>query len=213
MNTRKSFPLDYKIAFARLDSVHYVKDLEAYSRFVTPLMRKTQMSMSAVKDGIRFEVTPNSVFPNAQLDTSTMLRNPEALIGKWEMLAARIIEFKDSLDLDHNAYYRKASQLVDERKEDIAYATFSKKKFNLYLLNKNTNKYSKVEGAKYSIENNRTIFLYKIFKASGGISQVGIDENGYLIMNYAKVVTETNSKDKSHSYRTIITQRIFRPMK
>ena len=62
--------------------------------------------------------------------------------------------------------------------------------------------------AKYKIENKRYIILYKMAKSGGGVSQFGIDENGYLIMNYPKVI-EYLKKGAYYSYYAIIEQYIF----
>jgi hypothetical protein len=62
--------------------------------------------------------------------------------------------------------------------------------------------------AKYKIENSRFILMYKLAKASGGVSQIGIDEKGYLILNYPKVI-ENVKKDEYFSYYAIIEQYIF----
>lgn len=66
--------------------------------------------------------------------------------------------------------------------------------------------------AKYSIENNRFIMLYKLSKAAAGVSQIGIDEKGNLIMNYPKVI-EYTKQGEYFSYYTIIEQFIFEKVK
>jgi hypothetical protein len=62
--------------------------------------------------------------------------------------------------------------------------------------------------AKYRIENRRFIMMYKLVKASAGVSQIGIDEKGYLILNYPKVIEQVK-KGEYISYYAIIEQYIF----
>jgi len=66
--------------------------------------------------------------------------------------------------------------------------------------------------SKYKIENRRFIMLYKFAKSGAGVSQFGIDENGYLILNYPKVI-ENVKKGEYYSYYAIIGQYIFEKVK
>ena len=50
--------------------------------------------------------------------------------------------------------------------------------------------------------------LYKLSKGGAGVSQMGIDENGYLILNYPRVI-ENVKKDEYYSYYAVIEQYIF----
>ena len=82
----------------------------------------------------------------------------------------------------------------------------------MFVKEKVKTKFRKKESAKYSVENKRFIMLYKIAKSAAGVSQIGIDENGNLIMNYPKVI-EYNNLNKYISYYAIIEQFIFEKVK
>ena len=54
--------------------------------------------------------------------------------------------------------------------------------------------------------------MYKLAKASAGVSQIGIDEKGYLILNYPKLI-ESVKKGEYFSYYAVIEQYIFEKVK
>jgi len=62
--------------------------------------------------------------------------------------------------------------------------------------------------SKYKIESRRFIMLYKLAKGSAGVSQFGIDEKGYLLLNYPRVI-ENVKKGEYFSYYAVIEQYIF----
>ena len=65
---------------------------------------------------------------------------------------------------------------------------------------------------KYTIENNRFILMYKLSRTAGGVSQIGIDDKGYLIINYPRVI-ENVKQGQYFSYYAIIEQYIFEKVK
>ena len=84
--------------------------------------------------------------------------------------------------------------------------------FKLYVKETGKTDFKKMMSAKYKIENSRFILMYKLAKSGGGVSQIGIDENGYLILNYPKVI-EHVKKGEYFSYYAIIEQYIFEKVK
>lgn len=56
------------------------------------------------------------------------------------------------------------------------------------------------------------MLMHNLVKANGGVSKVGIDEKGYLILNYPGMI-ENVKKDDYFSYYAIIEQYIFEKVK
>jgi hypothetical protein len=50
--------------------------------------------------------------------------------------------------------------------------------------------------------------LYKFLKSGAGVSQLGLDAKGYLILNYPRVI-ENVKKGQYFSYYTVVEQYIF----
>jgi hypothetical protein len=157
-------------------------------------------------------INPNSIIPHAQLDTNTIIKNKELLFGTWRMLKYRSIRFNDSVNIKDKKYYRITDTLLNDKSDDEAFAVFTDNQFQLFVRELGKDKFKKIGSTKYSIENNRYLMLYKLFKAGSGVSQIGIDENGYLILNYPKVI-ENVKKDEYISYYAIIEQYIFEKSK
>lgn len=206
------FPLDYKIARPRLEYPHWDDDFDVYYNFLTPTLRKTQMAMSYNQNGVVSSITANSIIPHAQLDTATIVDDPAKFIGTWRMIKFRSIRFNDSVDIPTLKYYRLTDTLLADRSDDEAFAVISDNNFRLYAKEAGKTAFKRMTSAKYKIENRRFIMIYKLAKAGGGVSQIGMDEKGYLIMNYPKVVEETK-KGVYFSYYAVIDQYIFEKVK
>lgn len=207
-----NFPLDYKISRPRLEYGNWDTDFDVYYNFLTPTIRKTQASLSYTDNGVVSTMTPNSIIPHAQLDTTTMVDDPKKFIGTWRMIKFRSIKYNDSVYLPTKTYYRLSDTLLDDRSNDEAFAVISDDNFKLYAKETGKTNFKKVSSAKYRIENRRFILMYKLAKASGGVSQIGIDERGYLILNYPRVI-ENVKKGEYFSYYAVIEQYIFEKVK
>ena len=201
------FPLDYKISRPRLEYPLWDKDYDKYYSYLTPTLRKTQAALSYNKNGVVTSFTPNSIMPHAQLDTNTIISDTN-LIGTWRMVVFRSIRFNDSVYLPTKTYYRLSDTLLDDKSKDEAFAVFTDNNFKLYARKVGKPGFKKEISTKYNIENRRYIMLYKFFKSGAGVSQFGLDEKGYLILNYPKVI-ENVKKGEYFSYYTIIDQYIF----
>jgi hypothetical protein len=211
-DTINKFPLDYKISRPRLEYPYWDQDYDAYYKFLTPAIRKTQASFSYNEKGVSVSVIPNAITTHSQLDTTTAVNDPGKIIGTWRMLKFRSIRFNDSVYLPTASYYRLPDIVLDDKSDDEAFAVFTENNFKLYVKEQGRTDYKKMMSAKYEIENSRFMMVYKLVKASGGVSQYGIDENGFLILNYPKVI-EYVKKGEYFSYYSIIEQYIFQKVK
>ncbi|MBL7729549.1 MAG: hypothetical protein JNM88_00095 [Chitinophagaceae bacterium] len=211
-DTSVYFPIDHKISRPRLVYPDWDKDFDLYYRFLTPAIRKTQASISYREGEVVTTVTPNSIIPHAQLDTSTMIYNPEMLEGTWRMIKFRSVRFNDSVWIPTKTYYRLADTLLADNSTDDGFAVFTDNNFKLYVKETGETEFKKVMSAKYKIENRRFMLVYKLSRAAGGVSQFGIDEKGFLVLNYPRVI-ENVKKGEYFSYYAVIEQYIFEKVK
>ena len=210
--TTVKFPLDYKIVRPRLEYSHWDADFDKFYAYLTPTLRKTQSYLSYKDNGVTTTITPNSIIPHAQLDTNTIIDDKEKIIGTWRMLSFRSIRCNDSVYIPAKTYYRLADTLLDDKSNDEAFAVLTDDNFKLYVREDGKKEFKRVMSSKYKVENRRFIMLYKFAKSAAGVSQFGIDENGYLILNYPKVI-ENVKKGEYFSYYAIIEQYIFDKVK
>jgi hypothetical protein len=210
--TSINFPLDYKILRPRLEYPLWDNDYDIYYSYLTPALRKTQAALSYNSNGVVSSFTPNSIMPHAQLDTNTIIGNDNNLTGTWRMLAFRSIRFNDSVYIPTKTYYRLTDTLLDDKSNDEAFAVFTDNQFKLYVREAGKASFKKEISSKCKIENKRYLMLYKFFKSGAGVSQFGLDEKGYLILNYPKVI-ENLKKGEYFSYYAIIDQYIFEKVK
>ena len=207
-----NFPLDYKILRPRLEYPLWDKDYDIFYSYLTLTLRKTQAALSYNNNGVVTSFTPNSIMPHAQLDTSTIISNDTNLLGTWRMLVFRSIRFNDSIYIPTKTYYRLSDTLLDDKSKDEAFAIFTDNNFKLFSRKVGKTSFKKEISTKYTIENKRYILLYKFSKSGAGVSQFGLDEKGYLILNYPKVI-ENVKKGEYFSYYAIIEQYIFEKVK
>ena len=211
-DTTINFTLDYKISRPRLEYPNWDKDFDVYYNFHTPAIRKTQASFSYNDKGVITTVTPNSIIPHSQLDTATTVNDSKRFLGTWRMIKFRSMKFNDSVYLPTKTYYRIPDVLLEDKSNDEAFAVISENNFKLYAKEIGKTDFKKMMSAKYKIENSRFILVYKLARAGGDVSQIGIDEKGFLILNYPKVI-ENVKKGEYFSYYAIIEQYIFEKVK
>ena len=207
-----NFPIDHKILRPRLEYPLWDKDYDIFYSYLIPTLKKTQSALSYTDNGVVTSIIPNAIMSHAQLDTSTIISNESNLIGTWRMLVFRSIRFNDSVYLPTKTYYRLSDTLLDDKSKDEAFAVFTDDNFKLYAREVGKPGFKKEISTKYNIENRRYIMLYKLFKSGAGVSQFGLDEKGYLILNYPKVI-ENVKKGEYFSYYAIIDQYIFEKVK
>ena len=210
--TTINFPIDYKISRPRLEYPLWDKDYDLFDYYLTPALRKTQAALSYTNKGVVTSIIPNAIMLHAQLDTNTIITNDTNLTGTWRMLILRSIRFNDSVFLPTKTYYRLSDTLLDDKSKDEVFAVFTDNNLKLYSREVGKPGFKREISTKYSIESRRYIMLYKLFKAGAGVSQFGLDENGYLILNYPKVI-ENVKKGEYFSYYAMIDQYIFEKVK
>lgn len=210
--TIKTFPANYKIALPGLTFEQWDHDFELYYKYLTPALRKTQATMSSVTDGVHIMVNPNSIMPHAQLDTGIAIKNEAAVMGLWRMITYRKLQFNDSANIATRTLYRAADTVLEDKSSDEAFANFEKNQFQLYAREAGKTSFKKKIASKFKIESNRYLMLYKFFKSGSGVSQIGIDENGYLVLNYPTVI-EYTKKGAFIAYYAFIEQFIFEKVK
>jgi len=206
--TATNFPIDYKISRPRLEYPSWDKDYDTYYSYLTPALRKTQAALSYNNNGVVTSIIPNSIMHHAQLDTTTLIKNESVLPGTWRMIVFRSIRFNDSVHVPTKTYYRLNDTLLNDKSKDEAFAIFSEGNFSLYAREVGKTNFKKEISSKYKIENGRYIMLFKFSKSAAGVSQLGIDEKGYLILNYPKAI-ENVRQGEYFSYYTVIDQYIF----
>ncbi|MBO9732672.1 MAG: hypothetical protein J7623_28775 [Chitinophaga sp.] len=211
-DTTYQFPPDYKIARPRLAAPSWDEDYDAYTSFLTPAMKKTQAYMNFQDKGVTTVVTPNSIIPHAQLDTTTAVNDPGKLVGTWRMLKFRSIRFNDSVYLPTQTYYRLPDVVLDDKSQDDAFAVITDNNIKMYVKEAGKPSFKKMMSGKYKVENGRSLMMYKVFKSDGGVSQYGIDEKGHLIINYPSVI-ENIKKGEYFSYYAVIQQYIYERVK
>ena len=210
--TTKSFPINYKILLPRLEYELWDEDFDKFYNYLNPALKKTQQTMSYTQDGVNTMVNPNSIIPHSQLDTSTLIKNPGDLNGVWRVITFRKIRFIDSVDIKTKQYYRNDTSLLADNSADDAFMVFNNGNFELYVKEAGKNKFKRKGASNFSIESNRYLMLYKFFKAGSGVSQIGIDEEGQLIINYPAVI-EHVKKNEYISYYAIAEQYILEKVK
>lgn len=209
--TAINIPVDYKIVRPRLEFLLWDKDYDTFYSYLTPALKKTQAALSYTDNGVVTSVIPNSIMPHAQLDTSTIIPNAD-LTGTWRMLVFRSVRFNDSVYIPTKTYYRLTDTLLDDKSKDEAFAVFSGNNFKLYAREVGEKNFKKEISSRYSIESKRYLMLYKLFRSGAGVSQFGMDEKGYLVLNYPKVI-EHVKKGEYFSYYTMIDQYVFEKVK
>ena len=202
------FPEDYKIVRPRLQYPNWDEDYDHYYQYLNPALRKTQIALTTTENGIKTSVVPNSIMPHAQLDLNTVLSDPAKLIGTWRMLSFRTIRYNDSVWIPTRTYFRIPDTLLADNSREEVIAIFTDDHFKLYAKEKETAPFKRMINAKYKIENKRYLMLYKLSRAAAGVSQFGIDENGYLLLHYPQVI-EVIKEGAYFSYYTILQQYVF----
>jgi hypothetical protein len=209
--TSMTFPVNYKINLPVMDLLKWEDDYQLYSRFTTPAVNRTQASISFDDNGVHTMMCPNGALPHAQLDTLTRLSNEAQLTGAWRMICHRSIRFVDSLSVPDRKVYRTDTLLQDNSGSE-AFAFFEDGQYRIYAKEAGDTKFKRQIKTKYALENNRYLLFYKLARAGGSIAQAGIDENGYLILNFPAIIE--NSTPKGYiAYYAVIEQLILEKVK
>ena len=201
------FPIDYCISLPTPDFEKWDRDYNLYSKFLTREIMKTQMGMSFNIDGVQTWTCFPSAKTHTQLDTATVIQDSKAVIGDWRIICNRKISFCDSAVYATKKIFRSEEVVYNEKDADV-FLVFSDSKLKMYGTESGENKYKHGGSKNYSIINGRYLMTYGMSKASGAMSQIGIDKEGRLIMNYYWV-QERKIKNQYITYQSIVTQTIF----
>lgn len=201
------FPIDYCISLPTLDFEKWDSDYNLYNKFLTIEIMKTQMGMSFNIDGVQTWTCFPAVKTHTQLDTVTVINDPKDVIGDWRIICNRKISFSDSVVYATKKIFRSEKVVYNEKDADV-FLVFSESKLKMYGTESGENKYKHGGSKNYSIINGRYLMTYGMSKASGAVSQIGVDKEGHLIMNYYWV-QERKIKNQYITYQSIVTQTIF----
>lgn len=204
---QQSFDLHYKINLPRPDPGYWDQDFGLYYKYLSPVLNKTQMTMNHRDKDVEIMINPNSILPHAQLDTLTAISETGKLQGVWRMRISRSLRFTDSMSYAERKIYRADTVLADSSEDDV-FAVFEDNNFKLWVREKGKQKFRKEIASRYRLEQNRYLMLYKYFKGGSGVSQIGIDEQGNLILNYPSV-TENKKQGAYVTYIAVLQQFLF----
>ncbi|SFO99241.1 hypothetical protein SAMN05428949_7093 [Chitinophaga sp. YR627] len=202
-----TLPLDYAISLPRPDVAHWDSDYNVYGHFLTPVVKKTQMGMSYEKDGVQIWMVVPSASPHAQLDTSMRIADPVQLIGTWRAVSRRRINFQDSARYDKDEIVRKHPVMTEENSDDV-FLQISDKQLRLYAKEAGKQHFKREASGRYTLEGGRYLLSYKLAKAGGAVSQVGIDKEGRLVMHSA-IVEERKVPGSYIVYIAAINQLVY----
>lgn len=203
----KTFSITHCISLPTPTKGEWDNDYNRFQKYVSPAIGKTQAGLSYTYNGVTTWTCIPSAMPHAQLDTATMITNERTLLGIWRAVTHRSIRFVDSASQQENSIYRSDTLLNDMSKDDV-FAVFADRHFKLIVKEEGSKKYKNFVSAQYQVENGRYLMLYKLFKSASGISQIGIDKDGHLIINYAAVI-ENKKMNNYITYIAVINQFIF----
>ena len=180
------FPVDYYILLPSLEHDKWDKDYNVFNKFLTPDIMKTQMWMGYNRNGVDIATCPNSARTHVQLDTASLIVDRKLIIGEWRAISNRRIMFVDSAVYSEKKIYRKHETFFDEKEADVL-LVLTDSKVSMYGTEKGSMKYKKLPSKNYSLESGRFLLGYGLAKAGGGVSFVGLDNEGQLILNWQTV--------------------------
>lgn len=201
-------PLDYANVFPAQRFDQWDKDYNAYDRYLTPDIMKTQMGLSYLYNGVQVWHCMPSARTHVQLDTATMITDPKAIVGNWTNVCNRRVCYTDSVVYADKKIFRDTRLLHNETDAD-AFLSITNTKFNLYGADKPGASYKQVISKNYAIENKRFLMLYGMNKATAAISFVGIDKEGRLIIN-SYSIDERKVKGVYITYQAVMVQMVYK---
>ncbi|ACU64146.1 hypothetical protein [Chitinophaga pinensis] len=202
-----TLPIDYAISLPRPDVAHWDSDYNLYRHFMTPTVQKTQMGMAYEKDGVHIWMVVPSATPHAQLDTMMRITDPGQLVGTWRAVSHRRIHFQDSARYDKDEIVRK-NTLMQEQNDDDVFLQISDKQLRLSAKEPGKQHFKREAGGRYVLDGGRYLLSYKLAKAGGAVSQVGIDKEGRLVMHSA-IVEERKVPGSYIVYIAVINQFVY----
>jgi len=184
------------------------KEYESFEKYLTKNILRTQAGLSFTNNGVRIWWCNPSARTHVQIDTSTMINDSKLVIGNWRIVCNRAIVYEDSASYTDKKIYRNAKTIFNDKGDDL-FLSITADKFKLYLKKNGNNNFKSIGNKKYHIESKRYLMLYKYTLADAGISFVGIDKEGRLIVNQFNVL-ERRAPDKYAVYRATMRQFVFK---
>jgi hypothetical protein len=170
--------------YPRLDSTYWEKDNQALNANHSKTANRCQTCVFQQTDTTRGRFCFNTSLGQVQLDSTLHNFSTEKLIGKWVVINYGQFEVTDSILPDSKIYYRN-SKILNERKDNNGYITFTEKRFKTSLIDNkeipNKNKRYRILDGKFLTTKSLGYFC--------GATIIGMTKEGYLIMD-------------DHTYRT-----------
>ncbi|NML65585.1 hypothetical protein HHL22_10245 [Hymenobacter sp. RP-2-7] len=204
----ENLPLTYCTALPRADVAHWDDDYARYAHFLTPEIRRTQLGLASVREGVHYWFCRPAATAHAQLDTLTRVADPQLLQGRWRSVLMRTIAHTDSAALLDKRIYRSV-QLLPHPEADTGQNELLTADGHVTQFMAPAGAALKKEGRrKYELVSGRYLLLYGLSKAGGGVCQVGLDGQGRLIL-HTYGVTERKIPGQYVTYRTVLSQVIY----
>ena len=185
---------DY-LLYPRLDSTYWQKDNEVLNSNYSEIANRCQTCVFNETDSTRGRFCFNTSLGQVQMDTTLHNFGVEKLIGKWDVINFGLFEVKDSLLTDSKIYYR-SSKILNERKGNNGYITFTEKRFKTSLIDNkeipNKSKLYKILNGKFLTTKSLTGFC--------GATIIGLTKDGLLIID-------------DHTYRTLAKKERYLTVK
>lgn len=200
------FPPDYYQHLPDTTLLLWDKDYQAYNKFVTRNVARTQLGMSFVKDGVSYWTIYPSARPHVQLDSITRISRKEKIEGNWRSVANRTILFSDSGNIKKDFFIRSYKVIKNDSINDVVVSIEPER--IKYYSSKGDQKYKRIASMNYLIENERYLLQYGYTLSSASTSIIGLTKENYLIIsNYQ--VTERKKESEYITYETTMNQLIL----
>lgn len=181
--------------YPRLDSTYWEKDNQALNANYSKAANRCQTCVFQQTDTTRGRFCFNTSLGQVQLDTALHNFSTEKLIGKWDVINFGQFEVTDSILPDSKIYYRN-SKVLNERKDNNGYITFTEKRFKTSLIG---NKEIPNKNKRYKILDGKFLTT-KSLSGYCGATIIGITKEGYLIID-------------DHTYRTLAKKEKYLTVK
>ncbi|MBC8082003.1 MAG: hypothetical protein H7Z21_02225 [Hymenobacter sp.] len=196
------FPATYATSLPALTPLdQWERDYSRYERFLTPDIRRTQQGLSFAKNGVQMWWVANSASPHTQLDTATRITVPDQLLGNWRTVANRVVVHTDSFSVADQKMYRSA--IVHEISGTVTLA-ITNQKFSLQTNELRAKRLTR----NFALIQQRYLLLYGASKAAGSVAQVGIDQEGRLLLHSCGVM-ERKIPGRYLTYQATVRQSIL----
>ena len=203
-------PLDYGLSLPALDTGLWNNNYDAYDRFLTDEIMRTQSGISGFINGVYYYNCVPSATPYVQLDSLTRIDDYSKTLGDWKIVYNRTITFEDSVSyIDYSIDRTIRKKKTDEEADMIL--SLTDKRFKLYGRTNPNKKFTLKHSKKYRIVNGRYIMLYNLSKAGAAINFIGIDNEGRLILE-AFIQQERSVRGKYQVFHATMAQFIFKKM-